>query len=128
MQELNSGEPGKLHPSYAVTTSVASVDTTVASVDTTVASETDTTGASRAWGAASGKHLGEQMMGLWPDTGDFSAMNFAAGAGSKLYGFYLHVFHSPAAVFYQARRVVARCGPKSMTSLRLGNLLGQRLP
>ncbi|CAL1146351.1 unnamed protein product [Cladocopium goreaui] len=27
------------------------------------------------------------------------------GSGRKLYGFYLHVFHSPAAVFYQVRKL-----------------------
>eukprot|EP00435_Cladocopium_sp_Y103_P031330 s3229_g7.t3 len=28
-----------------------------------------------------------------------------SGSGRKLYGFYLHVFHSPAAVFYQVRKL-----------------------
>lgn len=110
---LNSGAPGKLHPSYAVKeVDTAAVDTTATSeTDTTVASGTDT-GASRVWGSdrATGNHLqADDGMGRRTLV---ACHEFVAGAGSKLYGFYLHVFHSPAAVFYQARGGRPAFGPE----------------
>lgn len=125
---LNSGAPGKLHPSYAVkeVDTTAAVDTTATSeTDTTVASGTDTTGASRVWGSdrATGNHLqADDGMGRRTLV---ACHEFVAGAGSKLYGFYLHVFHSPAAVFYQAR---GGCGLPPEIDEIIGNVTWRLTP